>query len=240
MAGHNKWSQIKHKKAKEDSKRGKAFTKLIKEITVAAREGGGNPDHNAMLRSLLEKARYINMPIENSIRAIKKGTGELPGVSYTALTYEGYGPYGVAIIIDALTDNKNRTVADLRHIFSKKGGNLAESGAVNWMFEQQGVIRGTSSTLTEDNLLEQLLEFDVIDVRSDGDYLSIFCNPKSLDTVKQAAIKAGLAVESDQIEWVAKTTIDITEDDKMEKIVEFLSTLDDHDDVQNVYVNLAQ
>jgi YebC/PmpR family DNA-binding regulatory protein len=240
MSGHNKWSQIKHKKAKEDGKRAKAFTKLIKEITMAAKEGGGNPDHNPVLRSLLEKAKYINMPVENSVRAIKKGTGELPGVQYTPITYEGYGPFGVAVIVDTLTDNKNRTVATLRHLFSTKGGSLAETGAVNWMFEKMGVIRGSSSTVTEDQLLEQLLEHNVRDIQHDEDTFAIFCDARSLDAVKKAAQTAGLTVEDAQLEWVAQTTTDVTDNENMEKVVEFLSALEDVDDVQNVYANLAQ
>ncbi len=157
MAGHNKWSQIKHKKAKEDSKRGKAFTKLIKEISVAAREGGGDLEANARLRQLVDKAKYINMPQENIVRAIKRGTGEMPGVHYEPYTYEGYGPFGIAIVVETLSDNKNRTVADLRHLFLKGNGTLGESGSVSWMFKKMGVVRGTSNK-REDDLIETLLE----------------------------------------------------------------------------------
>ncbi|MDP3888925.1 MAG: YebC/PmpR family DNA-binding transcriptional regulator [bacterium] len=238
MSGHNKWSQIKHKKAKEDAKRGKAFTKLIKEIAVSAREGGGDPASNARLRTLVEKAKEINMPAENTARAIKRGTGELPGVSYSALLYEGYGPYGMAVIVDTLSDNKNRTVADLRRIFSSNGGNLGETGSVSWMFEQLGVIRGTSATVTEDKLLEALLEFDIKDIRNDGNLFSVFCDAKSLDQVKQAVKNAGLNIESAELEWVPKNTAELT-DDQTEKALAFLSALQDHDDVQNVYANLA-
>jgi len=237
MAGHNKWSQIKHKKAKEDAKRGKAFGKLIKEITVAAREGGGNPDLNARLRLLLEKGKGINMPQENATRAIKRGTGELPGTNYVECLYEGYGPNGIAVIVDALTDNKNRTVAELRRIFSDNGGNLAEGGSVNWMFEQLGVIHATG-TVTEDELLEHLLEFDIRDIRLDTNFFSIFCNPKSLALVKQATKKAGLHIDNAGLEWVAKTTTSL-DDKAADKALAFLSTLQDHDDVQNIYTNLA-
>ncbi len=238
MAGHNKWSQIKHKKAKEDSKRGYAFTKLIKEITAAARAGGGDPAGNPRLRVLLEKAKEINMPIDNSNRAIKRGTGELPGVNYEELMYEGYGPGGIAVIMETLSDNKNRTVASLRHLFSKMGGSLADSGAVSWMFEKQGVIRGTGQSVTEDDLIEALMEYDIKDIRNDDGLFSIICDPKQLDVVKAAAIKAGVTVENAALEWVAKTQTEL-ESATETKALDFLSALQDHEDVQNVYTNLA-
>ncbi len=237
MAGHNKWSQIKHKKAKEDAKRGKAFTKLIKEITVVAREGGGDPGTNARLRALVEKAKEINMPAENTKRAIKRGTGELPGVHYEPAVYEGYGPFGIAILVDTLSDNKNRTVADLRRLFSKTGGTLAESGAVSWMFNRLGVVRASGNT-TEDQLMEALLEFDVEDIRSDENFFSVFCDPKSLEKIKKIIKEQGLTIESAELEWVAKNRTQLSEDET-KKAVEDLSALDDHDDVQNVFTNLA-
>lgn len=236
MSGHNKWSQIKHKKAKEDAKRGKAFTKLIKEITVASREGG-DPTGNARLRHLIEKAKDINMPQDNIARAIKRGTGELPGVSYESYTYEGYGPFGIAVMIETLSDNKNRTVADMRHIFSKGGGNLGESGSVSWIFKRMGVIRGTS-TLNEDQLFEALFEYDIKDIKHDGNFYSIFVEPTEVDTIKKAAKNIGFIIESADIEWVAQNTLPLS-DNQSEKAVEFLSSLEDHDDVQNVYTNLA-
>lgn len=236
MAGHNKWSQIKHKKAKEDSKRGKAFTKIIKEITLAARMGG-DPAGNPRLRALLEKARELNMPIDNAARAIKRGTGELPGIHYEEYTYEGYGPHGVAVMVETLSDNKNRTVGELRRIFSSNGGNLAETGAVSWMFEKVGVIRATGA-ITEDALLEHLMEFDIKDIRYDDHIFSIYCDLKSLELIKQKVKDLGMQVESAEPEWVAKNTIDLSEQDT-EKTVTLLSTLQDHDDVQNVYANLV-
>mgnify|MGYP005998179013 CR=1 FL=1 len=237
MAGHNKWSQIKHKKAKTDAKRGKAFTKLIKEITVASREGGGDPDGNARLRQLVDKAKYINMPTDNVTRAIKKGTGELPGANYEPSMYEGYGPFGVAVIIETLSDNKNRTVADMRHMFSKGGGSLGESGSVNWMFKKMGVVRGTG-TISEDVLLEALLEYEVDDIKKDENFVSVFCDPKSLDAVKKAAESAGIKIDSAEHEWVAQNNTELS-DEQSEKVVQFLSMIEDHDDVQNVYTNLA-
>ncbi|MFZ5954632.1 MAG: YebC/PmpR family DNA-binding transcriptional regulator [Candidatus Dependentiae bacterium] len=238
MSGHNKWSQIKHKKAKEDAKRGQAFTKLIKEITIAARSGGGDPAGNPKLRLLLEKAKDINMPIDNAQRAIKRGTGELPGVQYEAITYEGYGPGGIAIMVDTLTDNKNRTVAELRHMFSHKGGTLAETGAVGWMFDRQGVIKVTGKA-TEDQLLEWLIDFNINDVQTDETGMYVFCDPKSVETVRQAlATHPEVKVESAEIEWVAKNTMNISEDNAS-KAYDLLSELQDHEDVQNVFTNLA-
>jgi YebC/PmpR family DNA-binding regulatory protein len=238
MSGHSKWKTIKHKKAKEDSKRGKAFTKLIKEITICARQGGGDPNSNARLRLLMDKAKEINMPLENTLRAVKRGTGELPGVHYESMTYEGYGPYGTAIMIDTLTDNKNRTVAELRHLFSAGGGNLAETGAVNWMFEHQGLIVATGDT-TEDRLLEDLLEHDIIDVnKNDDNQFSIYCDPKALMQVKNAVEDLGLKVESAEMAWVPKEMINLSEDDE-KKAYDFLSEIEDHDDVQNVFTNLG-
>jgi len=237
MAGHNKWSQIKHKKAKEDSKRGKAFTKLIKEIIVSAKDGGGDPSGNAHLRQLIDKAKHINMPQENITRAIKRGTGELAGVHYEPHTYEGYGPNGIAVIVETLSDNKNRTVADLRQLFSKNNGNLGESGSVSWMFKKMGVIRGTSDA-TEDALLESLIEHGVDDLKKDGTYVSILCDPKSLDHVKKAINPADMKVEHAELEWVAQQHTELS-DEQSDKAVQFLSAIEDHDDVQNVYTTLA-
>ncbi len=237
MSGHNKWSQIKHKKAKEDAKRGKAFTKLIKEHTVAAREGGGDPAANARLRQLMDKAKDINMPQENVARSIKRGTGELPGVNYESYIYEGYGPFGIAVMIETLTDNKNRTVADLRHSFTKGSGTLGEAGSVSWMFKKMGVVRGTGS-MSEDELFEAMLAYDITDLKNDDNFFSIFSDPKSLEVIKKAAQEAGLKIDSAEQEWVAHNTIKL-DDAQTEKAVEFLSTLQDHDDVQNVYTNLA-
>ena len=177
MSGHSKWATIKRKKAVLDSKRGKEFTKLIKEITVAARIGGGDPAANPRLRLLLEKAKEINMPLDNTTRAIKRGTGEMPGMQYEEQSYEGYGPFGTAVVVDALTDNKNRTVAELRRIFTSSGGSLAETGSVNWMFARMGVIQ-VSGTTSEDSLLEMLLDYDIKDISYDGEMFSITCDPK--------------------------------------------------------------
>lgn len=237
MAGHSKWSQIKHKKAKNDKKRGQEFTRLIKEITVVARRGGGDPEGNAHLRLLLEKAKAINMPQDNATRAIKRGTGELPGVNYESMMYEGYGPYGIAIMVDTLTDNKNRTVAELRRIFTHKGGNLGETGSVSWMFEKKGIVEAQGQK-TEDELLEALLEYDISDVSKNDDNILITCETKALDQVKQAAAKLSITIKDTRCEWVPKSSTMLS-DEQSEKVLEFLEELDDHEDVQNVYTNLA-
>lgn len=237
MAGHSKWANIKHKKAKEDAKRGKAFTKLSKELTVVARMSGGNPAGSPRLRLLMEKARDINMPLENVTRAIKKGTGELPGVSYEEIMYEGYGPNGVAVLVDILTDNKNRTAGEMRRLFSSNGGSLGETGSVAWMFEKRGVIRAVGST-TEELLLEQLIDFDIMDISHDEQIFTIQCDMRAIDQIKKSVENMGLKVESADLEWVAKNPVTLPED-QAERVYEFLSELDDHDDAQNVYSNLA-
>jgi YebC/PmpR family DNA-binding regulatory protein len=239
MSGHSKWATIKHKKAKEDSKRGKVFTKLIREITVAAREGGGDISGNAKLRLVVEKAKEVNMPQDNITRAIKKGAGDIEGgAAYVHYTYEGYGPHGVAVMAEVLTDNKNRAASDLRHVFSKMGGNLAEGGAVSWMFEHKGVIRAAGK-MTEDELLEKMLDYDVDDIVLDDNIFSITCKGSSLDIVKKAIEKIGLKVESAELEWVPKTTVPVASKEHEEKVYALLEALDDLDDVQNVYANLG-
>jgi YebC/PmpR family DNA-binding regulatory protein len=237
MSGHSKWATIKRKKAVLDSKRGKEFTKLIKEITVAARLGGGDPAANPRLRLLLEKAREINMPLDNTTRAIKRGTGEMPGMQYEEQSYEGYGPFGTAVVVDALTDNKNRTVAELRRIFTSSGGSLAETGSVNWMFARMGVIQ-VSGTTSEDSLLEMLLDYDIKDISYDGEMFSITCDPKIVDKIKNILQQHGLKVVKADVEWVAQNTVALSPEQE-EKAYEFLSSLEDHEDVQNVYTNLA-
>ncbi|MFT6765192.1 MAG: YebC/PmpR family DNA-binding regulatory protein [Alteromonas naphthalenivorans] len=237
MAGHSKWANIKHKKAKEDASRGKSFTKLVKEITVVARDGGGDVSGNPRLRTLVDKAKQINMPQENIKRAILKGTGELPGTSYEQMMYEGYGPAGIAIMLEVLTDNKNRAVAAVRSTFTKKGGNLAENGSVSWMFSQKGLIKATGASLSEDELLEKLIDFDVDDIQKDDDLFIVTCDMKALEQVKQGIVQAGLTIESAEIEWVAKDRADLSEADA-EKAYEFLSDLESLEDTQNVYSNI--
>ncbi len=236
MSGHSKWANIKHKKAKEDAKRGQTFTKIIKEITVCAK-AGGIPENNPQLRQLIDKAKEANMPAENITRAVKKGTGELPGVSYESISYEGYGPGGTAVIIEALTDNKNRTVADLRHIFARHNGNLAETGAVNWMFEKMGVIRGVIKGKTEDDLLEALMDYDINDISIEDNFATITTGMAALFQVKDALIKLGMKIEDAQLEWIAKNNLNVDEETE-EKAFGLFEALEENDDVQNVYSNL--
>lgn len=237
MAGHSKWANIKHKKAKEDAKKGKVFTRFSKEITVAAREGGGDPSMNPRLRTIIEKAKIENMPSENIQRAIKKGCGELEGATYEQVMYEGYGPYGVAVMIEALTDNKNRTVADIRHVFSKMGGSLAENGAVSWMFKHMGVVT-LHTEKDEDSLLEILLEYEVFDINREGTMVRIYCDPAHLFTIKHGMEEEGITVSDAQLEWVPTTSISVDAEQE-EKVCAFLEKLDDVDDIQNIYANLA-
>lgn len=238
MAGHSKWANIKHKKAKEDAKRGKEFTKLVREITIAAKSGG-DPAGNPRLRHLIDKAKDINMPQDNIQRAIKKGTGELPGVSYEAITYEGHGPSGVVIMVETLTDNKNRVVADLRALFSRNGGNLAETGSVNWMFEKLGIVRAQAPAgTTEDFMLEQLMDFDIKDISIHDNVVTISMPISSLHEVTEAVKKMNMKIEESQIEWVAKNLITLDAAAE-EKAFSLLEKIEEYDDVQNVYTNIG-
>jgi YebC/PmpR family DNA-binding regulatory protein len=239
MAGHSKWANIKHKKAREDSKRGKIFTRIIKEMTISARDGGGDTGTNSKLRLLVEKARAANMPQDNIIRAIKRGTGELEGVNYEEISYEGYAPGGVAVFVETLTDNNKRTVADVRHVFTKLGGNLADSGSVSWMFERKGVVTIASDNCTEDDVLEKLIEYDIEDVVLHEDLITVYCGMQDLEKVKNGAEKVGLKVEDAEIEMVPKDPMTIENKEKEEKIYKFLAALEEIDDVQNVYANIA-
>jgi YebC/PmpR family DNA-binding regulatory protein len=241
MAGHSKWSQIKRKKAILDSKRSQAFTKIIKEISLVARAGGGDPDGNPRLRTLLEKARAINMPTENAQRAIQKGTGELPGVFYEQYIYEGYGPHGTAIVIESLTDNKNRSVGEIRHYFNKNGGTLADGGAVMWMFKHMGVIkldRNKNSKTSEDDIYEMLLEHNLHEVESDEESFTIIMPIDSLENGKQALEKANIKIESAELEYIAQNKLEL-EGEQADQALEFLDGLSDLEDVQNVYTNLG-
>jgi len=239
MSGHNKWSTIKHKKGKADAVRGKLFTKVIKEISVAARMGGtGDPDSNPRLRRAIDLAKAANMPRENIERAIKKGTGELDGVEYLETTYEGYGPAGVAVLVDVLTDNKNRTVADIRHIFAKAGGNMGESGCVAWMFPAKGLIETAASFKDEDRLMEVVLEAGGDDVQPlDEGGFEVIVEPSLLDVVANALRQAGIEVAKAEMTRIPTTTIPLT-GKAAEQVMRLVDTLDDHDDVQKVYANV--
>ncbi len=236
MAGHSKWKQIKHKKARMDAQRGKIFTKLIKEITVAARLGGGDESANPRLRSAIAAAKAANMPYSNIERAIKKGTGELPGVVYEEAVYEGYGPGGTAIMVECLTDNKNRTVADMRHLFSKYGGNLSETGSVAWMFERKGEITVRMDGLTEDDVLMVALEAGADDMKVEEGIATIICAPEELDKIKQALEANNITYESAEINMVPQNTVKV-EGKQAVQLLKLMEHLEEHDDVQNVYSN---
>lgn len=238
MAGHSKWAQIKHKKAHTDAKRGKIFTKIVKEISVAARLGGGDPDGNPRLRSAIEKAKEVNMPSENIKRAIMKGTGELPGTTYEEITYEGYGPGGVAILIETLTDNKNRTVSEIRHILSKNGGNMGEAGCVSWIFEKKGYILVEKTKVDEDTLMSVVLDAGAEDMKNDPkeDNYEVITSPENLNAVKEAIEKQNIPVSLSEITMLPKSYVPI-EGSAADQMMRLVDALEDNDDVQNVYAN---
>jgi YebC/PmpR family DNA-binding regulatory protein len=236
MSGHSKWNTIKRKKAKTDAQRGRVFTRLIKEITIAARMGGGDENSNPSLRTAILAAKAANMPAANIDRAIKRGTGELPGVVYENVTYEGYGPGGTALMIDVLTDNKNRTVAEIRHILSRHNGNLGESGCVSWIFEKKGVIQVDSSQVSEEQLLELVLESGADDMRRDDDTFEIVAQPNSFENAKTVLEEHNIKIESAEITMHPKNTIKVTAKEA-EQLLKLMDALEEHDDVNNVYSN---
>lgn len=236
MSGHSKWSTIKRKKAAIDAKKGKIFTKMIKEITVAARTGGGDPDANPRLRLAVDNAKSVNMPADNIERAIKKATGELEGVSYSELNYEGYGPGGVALLIESVTDNKNRTVAEVRHLLSKYGGSLGESGSVAWMFDRKGVITLPQQGKSEDEMFEIVIEAGADDLQTEEDFFEVTTTMDSFESVRRALVDASLDIENASLQWVAKNNVAVKGEDS-EKLVKLIDAIEDNDDVQNVYTN---
>ncbi len=236
MSGHSKWHTIKHKKGALDAKRGKLFTKLIKEITVAARTGGGDADANARLRKAVLDAKAGNMPNDTIERAIKRGTGELEGVNYEEITYEGYGPGGVALIIESMTDNRNRTVAEIRHMFSKNGGNLGESGSVGWIFDKKGYIVVSKDAKPEDELFEIVTEAGAEDLRDDVDNFEIITAPDNFDVVLAAVKEAGVEPEVAEVELVPQNYIKL-EGAEAKQMLKLMESLEDHDDVQKVSAN---
>ncbi len=237
MSGHSKWASIKHKKAAQDAKRGKVFTKLIKEITVAAREGGGDPEMNSRLRTAIARAKSANMPADNIERAIKKGTGELPGVSYESVAYEGYGPGGVAILILAYTDNKNRTVAEIRHLFSKKGGNLAGAGSVAWIFEKKGLIFVEGSKVDEEKLFDIVIEAGAEDMKKEESNFEIYTEPSNLEAVKEAIVNNGIEIQNAEITMIPSNTTPVNDVNIARQILSLMDVLEEHDDVEAVYSN---
>jgi YebC/PmpR family DNA-binding regulatory protein len=237
MSGHSKWSTIKHKKAAQDAKRGKLFSRIIKEVTIAARMGGGDPEGNPRLRSAIATAKSANMPADNIKRAIQKGTGELPGATYEEVTYEGYAPGGVAVLLETLTDNRMRTTPEIRHLFTKYGGNLGETNSVAWMFEKKGQCIVPCSATSEDALMELALEAGADDIRQEGDRFEIWSPPEAFHALRQAleraeieTIEAGIIMEPSNVVHL--------EGKKAEQCLKLLELLEDHDDVQDVYANL--
>jgi len=237
MSGHSKWSTIKRKKGAIDAKRGKIFTRLIKEITVAARSGGGDPEGNPRLRAAINTAKTENMPKENIARAIKKGTGEIAGEVYEEILYEGYGPGGVAVLVDCMTDNRNRTVADIRHYFAKSGGNLGEFGCVSWMFDKKGMIQVDKSLMSEDKLMDLALEAGAEDVVEEETEYQVLTAPEDFDAVRTALEVAGVKFLESSITRIPKNTVEVTDEKNARSLMKLLENLEDHDDVQNVNAN---
>jgi YebC/PmpR family DNA-binding regulatory protein len=236
MSGHSKWHSIKHKKGALDAKRGKLFTKFIKEITVAARSGGGDPDANARLRKAINDAKAGNMPNDTIDRAIRRGTGEEEGVNYEEITYEGYGPGGVALMVQSMTDNRNRTVAEIRHIFSKNGGNLGESGSVGWMFDKKGYIVVEKASKSEEELFELAIDAGADDLRDDVDNFEIITSPDAFDAVLTAMKGAGIEPQVAEVEMVPQNYIKLEGADARQ-MLKLMEALEDHDDVQKVSAN---
>jgi|SRR5580693_8487048 YebC/PmpR family DNA-binding regulatory protein len=240
MSGHSKWATIKHKKAATDARRGKLFTKLLREITVAARMGGGDPKGNPRLRSAVLEARSNSVPGDNIDRAIKKGTGELEGESYEEVIYEGYGPGGVAILVEGLTDNRNRTSSEIRHLFTRHGGNLGESGCVSWMFARRGyfaIERGARGVPSEEELMELALELGAEDVATDDEHYEITTSPEDFTAVQEALEQRGLPLAAKQLAMVPQTQMEVPAE-RVGQVLRLMEALEDHDDVQHVWANL--
>ena len=237
MSGHSKWSTIKRKKGAADAKRGQIFTRLMKEITIAARMGGGDIEGNPRLRTAVAAAKAENMPKDNIERAIKKGTGDLEGVNYEEVTYEGYGPGGVAFLIECLTDNKNRTAADVRHVLTKRGGTLAKAGAVAYLFEAKCVFTFDKSDVDEDKLMEVALEAGAEDVRDEDDVWEVHCAPTDFTSVTEAFEAEGLTPASSEFTKIASTTVEVTAQDEASRLLKLMESLDETDDVQQVFAN---
>jgi len=237
MSGHSKWSTIKHKKAASDAKRGKVFSKIAREIMVAARSGGGDPNANVTLRALLQKARSANMPSDNIERAVKKGTGDLGGATLEELTYEGYAPGGVAILVGVLTDNKNRSAAEIRHLFTRYNGNLSATGSVSRLFERRGQIIVSGDAATEDQLMELALDAGADDMTNEGDHFEILTSPASFMNVADALNKAGIAMASSELTMLPLNWTPVSDKGQAASLLKFVEALDDLDDVQNVWHN---
>ena len=236
MSGHSKWATIKHQKGAKDKARGKLFAKLIRQVEVAAREGGGDIETNATLRTMYNKARAASVPTDTIERAIKRGTGELEGVTYESITYEGYAPGGVALLIDVLTDNRNRTGAEVRSVFSRMGGSMAEPGAVSWQFSRKGVVLVPRSA-SEDDVMLAAVEAGAEDIVDDGDAWRLVCEPHATEGVRDALEAAGVTVQSAETTMLPSTTLEVTDANEARKVLQIMDALEDNDDVQDVYSN---
>ncbi|MEP6658572.1 MAG: YebC/PmpR family DNA-binding transcriptional regulator [Acidimicrobiales bacterium] len=236
MSGHSKWATIKHQKGAKDKARGKLFAKLIRQVEVAAREGGGDIEANATLRTMYAKARAASVPIDTIERAVKRGTGELEGVTYESITYEGYAPGGVAVMIDVLTDNRNRAGAEVRSLFSRMGGSMAEPGAVSWQFSRRGLVV-VPKTFTEDDVMVAALDAGADDIIDDGDAWRITSEPADVEAVREALEKAGITVDSAEATMIASTSVPLETADDAKRVLRLIDALEDHDDVQDVYAN---
>jgi YebC/PmpR family DNA-binding regulatory protein len=236
MSGHSKWHSIKHKKGALDAKRGKVFTKIIREMTIAARVGGGDPDSNPRLRTVLDKAKAANMPADNIKRAIQKGTGDLEGSAYEDMTLEGFGPGGVAVLVEGSTDNRNRTVSDIRHIFTKHGGNLGGAGSVSYMFKPRGYIAVGTSKTTEEALMEIALEAGADDIQTSGDLFQVYTSQQAYEGVLAAVKAAGLEPDAAELGKYADTSVNL-EGQKAQQMLKLMEALEDHEDVQSVWAN---
>ena len=236
MSGHSKWATTKHRKGAKDSARAKVFAKLIRQVEVAAREGGGDAAANAALRTMFQKAREASVPLDTIERAIKRGTGELEGVRYESISYEGYGPAGVAVIVETLSDNRNRTSAEIKHLFAKNGGAIAEPGAVAWQFDRKGVLE-VAGPLDEDQLLEWIMEAGAENYEATGKDFTVTTEPHDVGAVRDALEGHGLIVRSADLTLVAQNTVPVSDDADVKKVLRLMDAIDDHDDVQNVYAN---
>jgi YebC/PmpR family DNA-binding regulatory protein len=237
MSGHSKWATIKHKKGAQDKARGKLFAKLIRQVEVAAREGGGDPESNPTLRTMFQKARSASVPMDTIDKAIKRGTGELDGVRYEPITYEGYAPCGVAVLVECLSDNRNRTGADVRSMFSKNGGSIAEPGAVSWQFERKGVIILPRKVASEDEVMEAALEAGAEDIVDQGDTWQLTTAPSDLQAVRTALEEAGIEIDSSDLTMLPTSTVELASETDARKVLRLLDALEDLDDVQNVFAN---
>ncbi|MEW5843253.1 MAG: YebC/PmpR family DNA-binding transcriptional regulator [Bacteroidota bacterium] len=236
MSGHSKWATIRRKKGALDAKRGKIFTRLIREITIAARQAGGDPEGNPRLRLAIDNAKAANMPADNIERAIKKATGELEGSQITELTYEGYGPGGIAVLIEVATDNKNRTVAEVRHLFGKNGGNMGETGSVAWMFERKGMITAKRENKSEDEMMEIILEAGADDLATEEDFFEVTTSLENFESVRKTLVDKKLTIDNASLQWIAKNLIQV-KGEEAEKVMKLIEGIEESDDVQNVFTN---